>query len=551
MKQRKIIKITKRWAWWWLPLLVGTILRLANLPQQMLGDDELHVVRVMLSQPAAWILTHYSDTDYGIPLALFFKLLMRMQLPITEMTLRLPILITGLLLLAGLPLVVRRVAGTKIAVWFIWLLAFAPSLVFYSRIVRTYMPVTLLAYGAVWSFYFWYQNGQRRWAAGYVILAALAVYWHLVAVPFVLTPLLFAAWQKWRTPEKNAFTGKNLVSLGLLAGGAILFLQLPALPSLIALSLNKSGSGYLSLSTIWQNLFLQAGARFALVMALFWGLVIAGWVNLYRLRPEAANFILWLFVGHLVGLLILRPLAMQVAHVFNRYVILMLPLFLLAAASALSQLPQWAQRLGWREGVGGGAAALLLLLLFLSGPFTRPVFWQNQLTHHNDFVRFNCALPTFAPEHVPLFYQDLAAEPAHTVTLLEYPWDWTWHYGHINLAYALWHGQTVLGAPPNIPYLADDRLALNYLIPPTPEDFLASSAHYLIIHKDWLAEEMRLAENPCLSLPVRATDGRGRDPRWQPWRDNAAALASRLEQSWGEPFYEDDTLWVWDLNEVR
>lgn len=547
----KIIKISKVWAWWWLPLLLGTVLRLANLPQQMLGDDELHVVRVMLSQPAAWILTHYSDTDYGIPLALFFKLLMRMQLPITEMTLRLPILATGLLLLAGLPLVVRRVAGPKIAVWFIWLLVFAPALVFYSRIVRTYMPVTLLAYGAVWSFYFWYQDGRRHWVAGYVILAALAVYWHLVAVPFVLTPLLFAAWQKWRTPEKVVFTWNNLGFVGLLAGSAILLLQLPALPSLIALSLNKSGAGYLPLSTVWQNLFLQAGARFVPVMALFWGLVMVGWVYFYRLQPEAASFVLWLLVGHLVGLLILRPLAMQAPHVFNRYVILILPLFLLAAASALAGLPQLAERLGWQGIVGGGAAALLLLLFFLSGPFTRPAFWQNQLTHHNDFVRFNCPLTTFAPEHVPPFYQNLATEPAYTVTLLEYPWDWTWHYGHINLTYALLHGQTVVGAPPNIPYIADDRLSLNYLVPPTPEDFLASSAHYLVVHKDWLAEEMRLAENPCLTLPIQAADGRGRDPRWQSWRDNAAALASRLERRWGEPFYEDDALWVWDLHEAR
>ena len=550
MRQTTIIRIIKAWAWWWLPMCVGVVLRLANLPQQMLGDDELHVIRIITGESIAWILTHYSATDYGLPLALFFKGWMVLSWPLTEMTLRLPMLVSGLLFLAGMPLIIRRLAGASVAGWFIWLLAIAPSLVFYSRIVRTYMPVTLLAYGAVWCFYFWLIEGRRRWAMGYVLLAALAVYWHLVAFPFVLAPLFFAVGRKWLAPNVVMISWSQLLFLGVMAGGMIFLFQLPALPSLMALSASKQGVGMIEWVTLQENLYLQAGSRWPLLVSLFWLLAAGGWVYLYRLRPEVAGFTVCLGLGHLVGLGLLAPYGLEVPHIFGRYILLILPLFLLWVACGLVGFSVAFAPRGLR-GWGMAAAAILLVLLFLSGPFTRASFWQTTLTHHNDFMRFNCELPTFVRENVPVFYQELAQQPADSVTLLEYPWDWTWHYGHINLAYQLFHQQTVIGSASNIPFVADSRLSLQSLIPPAPDRFEQSSARYLVVHRDWLAEEMRLENNPCLGLPIEATDSRGRDPRWLTWRTSAQEMAHQLEQLWGQPTYADEWLLVWDLDLIR
>ena len=550
MRQTTIIRIIKAWAWWWLPVCVGVVLRLANLPQQMLGDDELHVIRIITGESIAWILTHYSATDYGLPLALFFKGWMVLSWPLTEMTLRLPMLVSGLLFLAGMPLIIRRLAGASVAGWFIWLLAIAPSLVFYSRIVRTYMPVTLLAYGAVWCFYFWLIEGRRRWAMGYVLLAALAVYWHLVAFPFVLAPLFFAVGRKWLAPNVVMISWSQLLFLGVMAGGVIFLFQLPALPSLMALSASKQGVGTIEWVTLQENLYLQAGSRWPLLVSLFWLLAAGGWVYLYRLRPEVAGFTVCLGLSHLVGLGLLAPYGLEVPHIFGRYILLILPLFLLWVACGLVGFSVAFAPRGLR-GWGMAAAAILLVLLFLSGPFTRASFWQTTLTHHNDFMRFNCELPTFVRENVPVFYQELAQQPADSVTLLEYPWDWTWHYGHINLAYQLFHQQTVIGSASNIPFVADSRLSLQSLIPPAPDRFEQSSARYLVVHRDWLAEEMRLENNPCLGLPLEATDSRGRDPRWLTWRTSAQEMAHQLEQLWGQPTYADEWLLVWDLDLIR
>jgi len=550
MRQTTIIRMIKGWAWWWLPVSVGFVLRLAHLPRQMLGDDELHVIRIITGESLSWILTHYSVTDYGLPLALFFKGWMYLSWPLTEMSLRLPMLVSGLLFLAGMPLIIRRLAGANVAGWFIWLFAIAPSLVFYSRIVRTYMPVTFLAYGAVWCFYFWLFEGRRRWAMGYVLLAALAVYGHLVAFPFVLAPLLFAGWRKGVAPDTATFSWSRLFFLGLMVGGGILLCQLPALPSLMALSASKRGAGTIEWVTLQENLYLQSGSRWPLLVAAFWLLASGGWFYLYRLRPEIAGFTLCLGLGHLVGLGLLAPYGLQTPHIFGRYILLILPLFLLWVASGLAGLRVAFEQRGLR-GSGMAAAATFLVLLFLSGPFTRASFWQTNLTHHNDFMRFNCELPTFDRENVPVFYRELAQQPAGSVTILEYPWDWTWHYGHINLAYQLFHQQTVIGSAINIPFVADSRLSLQSLIPPAPGRFLQSPARYLIVHRDWLAEEMRLENNPCLNLPLKMTDSRGRDPRWTAWHTSAQEMAYQLEQLWGQPTYADEWLLVWDLDLIR
>src|ERR1700730_14695256 len=90
------------------PLLAGAWPRVSHLGGQVLGGDELHAVRAALDQPLAAILTTYQLTDSCIPLTAFDRLLVGRGVALSELVLRLPMLLCGLL---ALPLLAWMVLG--------------------------------------------------------------------------------------------------------------------------------------------------------------------------------------------------------------------------------------------------------------------------------------------------------------------------------------------------------------------------------------------------------------------------------------------------------
>jgi hypothetical protein len=185
----------------------GVVLRLWNLRDQVLGGDELHAVRAALAQPLPALLTTYQLADSCIPLTALDRLLLDHGVALDEWRLRLPVLACGFAALLVLPALARR--HLTAAGWALYsaLVAVAPLLILYSRIARSYMPATLLAFVAVMAFERWWAPpGGAAAVAGsgpaapswqpamvYVGSAALAVWFHLGMAPMVVAPLLFAA----------------------------------------------------------------------------------------------------------------------------------------------------------------------------------------------------------------------------------------------------------------------------------------------------------------------------------------------------------------------
>lgn len=120
-----------------------------NLRDQVLGGDELRAVATALGRSLGWILTTYSVADHSLPLSAGIRLWLEAGGTVSEIGLRLPGLLCGVALVAvGAVTMARAVApaaGARLA----WLLAFAPALVLYSRIVRPYAPMVLLATGGL------------------------------------------------------------------------------------------------------------------------------------------------------------------------------------------------------------------------------------------------------------------------------------------------------------------------------------------------------------------------------------------------------------------
>jgi hypothetical protein len=541
-----------------LVLAAGVGLRFWNLGDQVLGGDELHAVRAALSQPLPALLTTYQLADSCIPLTALDRWLLDRGVALDEWLLRLPVLASGLAALVLLPLLVRRRLPAAAWPFFSALVATSPLLVLYSRIARSYMPATLLSFAAVMTFDRWWtperagapaRAGDARAAPGaaaaiaYVVLAALAMWFHLGTAPIVVAPLLFGAVEL----ALARWPWRRLAALGAaaagLAAGCALFL-VPAYPSLARLIAAKRQPQEVPAATWWGVLQLQAGARAGqrLPALLFWAAALAGLAALLRRRRRLGIYLLALVLAQLLGILALSPLGLARLQVLDRYLLPALPVVLLWVAAGLAH-PWWPRqgRLG-RAGQRLGAAGLVLVWLS-AGPFADVGFLASSFMHHNDMVAFALPRATAPPGGVPRPYLALGGPPGSTI--VELPWPPVWDFGRCFYVYQEVHGLRVrvaaaAGAPPA------GRLRLRNRVSPEPAALLASGARWVVVHRDLALEEERL------ELPAGAPPPRRMPP---PLAAELAAVgersAARFAAAWGPPAFADAAVAVWDLGRVR
>ncbi|HYN21574.1 MAG TPA: glycosyltransferase family 39 protein [Thermoanaerobaculia bacterium] len=499
------------------PFLIGTFLRLWNLHNQILGDDELHLVRTALTQPLGTILTTYQKVDTCIPLSALYRVLAEAGLRLTELNLRLPALLSGLALLVIAPLWADRRLGRGTAIAFAWLLAISPGLVLYSRIARPYMPVVLLSFGAAVAFDAWWRRGGWSRGAAYAFLAALAFWFHPVAAPLALAPLLFGA--------LSVRDRRQAVSVAVLAAVTVftvLAILAPPLPSFLEVLGAKHQELELA-PKVWGALAkLQAGTARLVQTGLFWVVAVLGLWRLLREERELGAFTGCLVAGQLAGLLLASPLGLDAPLIFHRYALVVLPWVLLWVAAALGK--SWA------------AAVMVITVLAATSPLADAKLWRSGFPHHDDYLAFYAPRPS-AP--LPYLYGKLGPG-----TLLEAPWIPVWRVSRAVYLYQEVHGREVVAAAPD-PLLSDRRLALRNLVAATPTAFLASRARWLIVHRDFAAEEDAI---PDRRWPPRM--GVGRRFR-EVFQSQGRLLPRQLRRLWGKPDYADGRMAIWDLDRVR
>jgi hypothetical protein len=518
----------------------GLGLRLWNLRGQVMGGDELHMVRAVVKRTLPEILTTYAVTDYSIPLTAFFRLLLRAGMTLSELDFRLPALLCGCVALYALPrLFLGKVDRVTVELSG-WLMAVSPSLVLYSRIARSYLPMLLAGFGAVFAFEAWWRTGERRYAVLYVVLGGLAVWIHLGAGPFVAAPFLFALGDLVWTKEDRGRKLRGLILLGVGLALALAAFLVPARVSLLALIAAKRRDQAVPFTTVWDVLSLQAGTPSTTITALFWLAALAGLALLLRDRPRTGLFTLTVAVGHVAGLLILSPLGLAQPVILNRYLLPVLPFVLLWFAYGLGRL--WTRK---ASGCAFWAAQryavrLAMLFLFWTGPFLSPGFRTSSFMHHNDFVGFFAPRATLPAAVVPAIYRRLPRGP-----VLEAPWPPVWDFDRSFYVYQGIHGRRVLvSAPYDVP--RDPGIAFRNEVPPEPAALLASPARTLVVHVRLAWEEDRVVDPP------------GRPParRMRPevrrlYRQAGEQLAARLAREWGPPDFADATVRAWDLDRVR
>jgi hypothetical protein len=509
--------------------LLGALLRLWNLGPQVMSDDELHTVRAALGNPVSSILVTYQRTDNTIPLTAIDRVLLDRGVKLTEWTVRLPAVISGLLLLAVAPLWVARRLGWRTAAVFAFLLAVSPGLVFYSRIARSYAPIVLLGFGALACFEAWWRTPEDwRPGAGYAFLAALAAWFHLGAAPFVVSPFLFAAGDGLIQRDRRRFA--FLLLLGAATALGFLAFLVPAWGSLTTLLKEKHGELHLTWPLVKDVLLLTAGSGHAWIAVLFWIAAACGFVKLFRSDRRLALFTVTAAFGHVAGLLYLAPQGHEHPLISFRYLLVVLPWALLWVAVAFGG--------EGRRPLTLALPILLLVILVWAGPFVNPRLWRSPFAHHNDFMTFMWPRPELRPGQVPGFYETLASSP-EPGAVLEYPWVPAWRMNRAFYLYQEIHGRQAVVAPARA-LLADDRLAFRNMVPGTPEGFLASRARWLVVHRNLAREELDIP--PPMEI----------DPRLRKlFRVFGSRMTAQLTQEWGKPDYLDRRIAAWDLDRVR
>jgi hypothetical protein len=536
---------------WWLlpPFALGTLLRLWNVRAQILAGDEMHAVRVALVSPLSRILTTYELRDNCIPLTALYRFLLERGLALSELVVRLPMLLAGLLALLVLPVVAAVRLDRKVGHLFAWLVALSPLLVLYSRIARPYLPIVLFGFAATAAFEAWWRGGRRGLAVLYVLGAALAVWFHLGSAPFVLSPFLFALGtlaveRRWRPAEGRPGL-LALVAVGVATVAALLAFLLPARASLLALVGSKHEELALTGGTFAGIFRLQSGAIHLLGVFLFWVAAVYGLAVLLRgesRERRLAAYTLTLAAGQVAGLLILSPEMLGHPLVFDRYLLPVLPWVLLWVAAGLAA--PWWPRQGRVGALNQSAAAFALVgALYLSGPLADPAFLASSFTGHNDFVGFFCPRATLPEGAVPGFYRQVVRR-ARGAPVLEYPWIPLWSYNRVFYLDQEVHHRDVLVAMVE-PLRGARRLDFRNMPFTSPEGFLGSRARYLVIHTDVLAEEEKV-QGHC--WPILAE----MKPRHRRVLERAGVkMAEALTAIWGGADYKEDGLQVWDLARLR
>ena len=171
-------------------LTAGVLIRVWEIGNQIILGDEWHSINIAASSDFISIFTDFFQGTHSTPVALYYHFLLNRGF-LNELLIYLPVTISGMLLLLFTPVLVRRFFDDRTVLLFMAFLASAPILVFYSRYARPYSIVTLLSFVSLISCYIWWSNGKQKYGYIYVISAVLAGYFHIIAFPFVLAPVLY------------------------------------------------------------------------------------------------------------------------------------------------------------------------------------------------------------------------------------------------------------------------------------------------------------------------------------------------------------------------
>ena len=556
-------------AWPFLPpVLVGVFLRAWGLSGQILLDDEWHSLNFVQDKSFLEVLGTHGIGANCIPQNLINWLWLHAG-GWTEMRLFLPSVLCAVAGLLLFPVLVARLAGRTVALFFAWLLAISPCLAFYSRIVRPYSMVLFFGFSALTCLALWTREGKSRWLLAYALSGFVAIYFHLYAALPLLAALgalgLLVLFGPRRRADAPWISVRALIGAGLLlAGLALVFLG----PAHVRNPwwLHAQGVSRVTAAGLWEFLSLLAGTRFAASKLAFAALAALGLREWFRKDLSIGALFAAAWVAYFGWLAIATQDGMHAAIQLARYGIILFPLAMLQAATALEAL--LARRFPVRPPAFRAALGLLAIAGLLAGsPLWRTCKTPNNFMHHSAFqdsyaafdesrsrLRQLTPFPQMPRERLHGFYFSAAAAAAPG--LVEYPM-------YVGDAFNLhWYAQHFHRKPVAIGYVPDvsfpplpygneftygaapldhvfgrigalgwtGRLRFRNLVSLADPDRLRRDfpGWLLVVHRDVLRETLELESATVEFIPP-------------------AGLAAQLTDALGAPVLSDDRLMVWRI----
>jgi hypothetical protein len=561
--------------------VAGAWLRLHLLGSQILLGDEWHGITAIAGKSYADVLTGFNAViNSSVPLNLY-NLALYNFFGWSELSIRLPAILAGLLSLVALPVLIKQVIDERVSIVFACLLAISPFLVFYSRYERPYGVAALLCFSALLLARQWLATGKPPCAAGYIITGALAIYANLFSVVAVAVPIIAALgiYCVRRLRPLSAPRIEMIASFRAVLGVAaiIVVLLLPFLwPVLRRSSQLPWAMGNVTMDGAITAATLLSGTANLPLNVLFYLLLVAGCGSVLKRTPLLGLLFLLTACAYGVVLLVSRPRGLSEGAILLRYMIVVIPISLTAVAAALDGLLRRFQSVMWlRRGLPVLGAAGFVGCLYAAGPLPELNRAPNNLTNHAVFqssyrrhawesTAMKFVYPAFViqQDQIPPFYNWLRAQP-DAAAIVEYPFD-VCDYNNILYYYQHFHQKRVLagycpdpalvtftlGVPPEqlatpiqVGMLSVDQILSKA---PDPKRFafrnmvdvsdaaalVRSRADFLVMHKSIMA----------LKLVSETTDAASIYDRVRVDYGSVSNLQARCREVFGTAVYDDAQL---------
>ena len=527
-------------------VLIGAYVRLDQVLSQVLIDDEWHAVhRLLRSTPAAMYLD-FGFADYSIPLGILDWYEAR-WIGLSEISMRAPMMLSGLATLVVLPLYVARRLSWAAAALFAMLIAISPLLVIYSRMARPYAITLLLAWVAHAVFQRYCAATRGAIAAGVVYGAATvgAIWLHPIIAPFALAPFLWGAFaQRHAAP---AVRRRQLIRLTMLALPTGAFTAALVLPPFIANAhslAGKTGVDAPDLGTLVGVWYAWLGTPSTGAVVLCIALAAYGARDVWRALPEARTGVLGVLLT-LLAVLATRPMWSFHPIALARYLLPFVPLLLLAVAAGAIRAARRASAapIALRKGLAIGIGVLPCVALAVESPLQQLLRHPNShtvhLVYHFDFR------PAMNPylqymEGIPLspFWAGLAVSPAGSVRVAVAPF----HFESYNWDAPRWERQSRQAVLPGyLTGLCVDKRAGE--VPLDPAFRFRNAVH--------LADGGALARRRIDYVVWQKPYVRVIDNRPEAIGADVAQCEAALRSTFGSPAFEDSTLIAFRLAPAR
>ncbi len=520
-------------------IIAGSAVRLYQLSEQIIADDEWHALHAARDRGFASIAGHFGGADFSIPMALFYKAAM-MTVGLSEWIMRAPVLLFGLLTLVAFPLLVGKLFDRPRAALFGWLLAISPLHIYYSRYARPYSIALFCALSGVLAFYLWRTTAARRWRYVYAVCAIVGPYFHLsvllvVGVPIALM-VLSALFKQSRARE---FPNRELVQVVVFVGIGLAVLLLPPIYGDFATLADKARHGTLTREALVGAIGLLLGIESHSVQAFSLAIIAVGALSVWRRRPQVALLLGTSAAVVILTIFIARPAGIEYPIVMARYALFLLPVVLLLLADGLYTIGAWLTR---DRPAGAILGMAWIVVLLEAGPLREIYYRPSNFTNHGAFQYYPSLKPQANPyihdlsRPVSAFYVELGRQPAASMRILEAPWYYEWAFNPYPF-YQHVHRQWVkIGFVKSEAQSSGELRAFdarfrfrNFVHLRDMNGLCAHKIDRVVIHKNLQAE---------LGRPID--------------RDFSAELPGLItlyEQTYGAPIFEDATLMVFSTTE--